>query len=514
MKNGLRILAILALIAASGLATEAVLANCQGEGPYEVRQCSKSTWFATPPGPIGPVATSWWAIGYGTKTGVSSATNVSPEGSGFINNAPLSAGNGVFTGIDNGTLDTTGLDLVDATTIAGIGAPAGSLCFSSRSNWGSPGIDSCIDVNRTSADGSGTATNVSDQYVNKYWDASPGKYYYGGYYYYYMNHQLDPPMGVLLTEGTGTYFAAAFFATAAKAIPRDQNLDPGQYWMSEIVNGDTGPTGPNVVPWQPVPTGDISASLSDPQDPASPRNLAFDWTATSPRFIHDNSTRPCYNPAAPLPSTPCPSVSVGVGVLDQGPLIHFEVEMVAMDLSSVCGTAWTTVANTKVDYPATSVTALGVPAQSCVRLKTTFGKTPSQSLVISPISATNRLNNFKKAQKGQLGDEGYSIVSAATKVGGPLVSSHASLTAISKERNNLRVKFATDTELNVNSFDVVGLDGRGGSKVLGTVACRQCTTGLGASYDELISGVKLQGAKQIQVVIQPSGVKSNTLDLK
>ena len=95
-----------------------------------------------------------------------------------------------------------------------------------------------------------------------------------------------------------------------------------------------------------------------------------------------------------------------------------------------------------------------------------------------------------------------------------LVSQKATLTLASRERGSLHVAFATDTELNVTGFDIVGIDGKGGKKVLGSVACSQCTTGLSASYDELIPGAKVQGSKKVQVVMQPSGAVSNTLDLK
>jgi hypothetical protein len=148
-----------------------------------------------------------------------------------------------------------------------------------------------------------------------------------------------------------------------------------------------------------------------------------------------------------------------------------------------------------------------------VRLKTTIGKTPAAAFrtVASPSNLTaTRLD----AQRGRFGDLGYSAVCTPTKVGGPLVSQHASLTAVSRQKSDLRVVFSTDAELSVNSFDVVAIDSKGGRKVIGTVACKQCTTGLSASYDELLSGTKLQGAKKVQVVIQPSGVPSNTLDLK
>jgi hypothetical protein len=380
-------------------------------------------------------------------------------------------------------------------------------------------------VNRT-ASAPGGAGSASDNYVNRYWDAAPTP---AGYpeTYVYLSHQLDPPMGVVLQEGSGKYFAAAFFTSEPKIVPRDADLAFGQYDMARIVNGGNNALGqPNVVPWQPIPKGNVTAVLSNPADPASPRNVAFDWSATPIMLIHDGSDRPCMLNDN---TTPCPVMTdpdgagpkvPGVGVMNYGTLIRHDVESAALipgptpSDPATCDAVWTPVAGSRVDYPATHIQLTGVAPHTCLRVRTTFGKDPEAAYITSPINATNRDINRNNMQAGKMGDLGYSVVSDAVQVGGPLVSEHANLRAVSKERNNLRVVFDTDTELNVTSFDVVGIDGKGGRKVLGSVACKQCTTGLSASYDELMAGVKLQGAKSVQVVMQPSGVQSNTLDLK
>lgn len=510
MRNALKVLAILALIAVSGVANQTLFANCQNEGPYEVRQCAKGTWFAPPAPDAGVVAATWWAVGFGNRLTSGTPTVISPEGSGFTG----TTGAGVFIGVDAGISDNAGLDLVDATSITGIGAPAGSLCFSSRANWGAPGTDSCIDINRTDSAGGGTGL-ASDNYVNRYWDVY-APYPYGVLYY---NHQLDPPMGVLLTEGNSKYFAAAFFTTAPKVEPREYNLDPGQYWMDQLTNGDAGPVGPNVVPWQLIPQPTVGATIADPGNPTtSTRNLQFTWA--SPRFIHDNSSRPCFLTDG---ITPCSSVrGGGVGVTDQGPLIHFEVELVALDLAGVCGTAWTMVVGSRVDHPATAVGVTGIPPNSCVRLKTSFGRIPAVAFnpcpgcTLATQFTTARNANRLASQTGGLGDQGYFVASTPVKVGdgSALLSQKATLKFASREKGALHVAFDTDTEVNVTGFDVVGIDGKGGRKVLGSVSCTQCTSGLSASYDELIPGAKLQGSKKVQIVVQPSGTQSNTLDLK
>ena len=498
MNRGMKLLAVTALTMAAGAMTSGLLANCVNEGPYEVRQCSKGTWFGPKPATAGAHILQWWGIGFGNGNIVSSTAET--IGNGFLA-LPLP---GVFIGVDNGSLDAVGLDLVDAET-AGIGAPANTLCFSASANWGSPGLDSCIDINRNENAGNGTAA-ASDNILNKYWDSTFDP---TGYYPAYFNHQLDPPMGVLLTEATGKFFAAAFFASTPRPVPQQTDPSLGQYSMGELKNGDTGPFGPNIVPWQNVPQPSVAATLSNPADPLSPRNLQFNWTL--PRFIHDSSVRPCFLTDG---TTPCGSViGGGVGVLDQGALIHFEVETSPIDAAGACGTTWTTAAGSRVDPPATSVAVNGVAPDTCVRLKTSFGKTPSATLSTTA-TTTARDANRLLVQRGAIGDVGFAVFSTPVKVGGTLVSQKATLILASKDKGSLHVAFTTDTELNVTGFDIVGIDGKGGKKVLGSVACTQCTTGLGASYDELLSGAKVGGSKQVQVVMQPSGAVSNTLDVK
>jgi len=519
MKRRIRVLAILALIAASGVMSPAVFANCLDLGVYEILQCGTSTWFAPTPAGAGHVSGAWWGVGFGNRTEVQTATLSAPGGSAWINPTPTTT-NGTFIGVDSGTLPAlvsdavVSLDLTNATLLP-INAPAGSLCFSARANWGSPGIDSCIDINRTDQATGGLVDSPgqSDNYVNKYWDtvADPN-----GYVYY--NHQLDPPLGVLLTEGTGRYFAAAFFASSVKDSPKQGSFDTGNFNMGAITNGDPNPNGGNnnVVPWQAVPDPVPGVVILDPNDINSVRNVTLDWSATAPRFIHDNSTRPCWSDS-PVNSVPCSTLgtATGVGVLDQGALIRYEMESTTMDASKNCGTTWTAVPGTAVDYPATSTVGNGVAPNSCVRLKISFGKAPGASMINSPVSLSNKTTNANNAQRGLLGDQGYFVVSENVRIGGALVSQKATLKLAERDRGtNLHLVFDTDTELNVTGFDVVGIDGKGGRKVIGSVACKQCTSGLSASYDQVLSGAKLQGAKKVQIVIQPAGTPSNTLDVK
>lgn len=485
MTRKVKFLGLAAAVMVLTLATQAAYANCQNEGPYELRQCAKS-WFAPSPG--GAVSTQWWALGFGNAGAFQSATNAAQDGSGFLP-APTP---GVFIGNDSGSLDTAGLGLVNAQQFGG---PAGSLCFGPIANWASPGVDGCGDVNRTDTGGGGNVS-ASNNYLNVYFGGlGPGTLYYSA--------QVDPPMGVLLKESGGTQFALAFFATKSRG--KDPNdIAPGEYDLSALHGGGTSPTGDNVVTWQPIPEPNTVATLSIPADSSSPRNVTMTWTGV--HMISDNTTRPCIQSDM---VTPCASLggASGVGTNDQGALVHYEMESTPLS-GGTCGTTWTLVSGTTVDFPAVTTSATGIAPGTCLRLKTRFGRTPSQSM--GPTLATNRLN----AQTGTLGDIGYDVVSTSRKIGGATVSQNAVLTVAEKNKNVVTVKWETSSELSVTGFDVVGLDQKGNKKVVATVGCKACTSGVGASYTTLVPSNKLEGSKKLQVVTQPSGAASNTLDLK
>src|SRR5262249_19316781 len=135
-------------------------ANCQNEGPYELRQCGTS-WFAAPPPGSGVVSAQWWAVGFGNAKASQGAGGSAPDGSGFVS-TPTTLGR--FIGDDSGLLDAAGLGLIDAGLYGG---PTGSLCFHPMASWGLPGIDGCADVNRDSYAGGG-ANDVGDDILNPY----------------------------------------------------------------------------------------------------------------------------------------------------------------------------------------------------------------------------------------------------------------------------------------------------------------------------------------------------------
>jgi hypothetical protein len=181
--------------------------------------------------------------------------------------------------------------------------------------------------------------------------------------------------------------------------------------------------------------------------------------------------------------------------------------------TGLCGTTWTKVAGASVNHPTNTMNASGIAPQTCVRLATRFGRT--QTTPFNPAATTvARDANRLAAQTGRLGDLGYQVESRATKVGGPTVSQKATLTVASKNKNMITVSWETTSELSVTGFDILGIDAKGGTKVVGSKTCTQCNSGLGASYTELIPSGTFQGSKKVQIRMQPSGDLSNTLDLK
>lgn len=510
MKRALKIVGLMAVVAGLGLGDQA-LANCQGEGPYEVIQCGQQTWFATPPSGTGVISSQWWQLGFGNATNPVDATGSKGlDGSGFYYYAGYPT---EFVGIDNGVA------VLDLAPAGFIGGPAGSLCFSSAANWAAPGVDGCVDNNRNfgtvSAPGAAVPAAPKDLLNPYFAGTTVGTLRY--------NQQLDSPMAVLLTESNGLNFALAFFATASRGPSpvRENDTSSGNYQMGALINGDPNPVRVgqnNIVPWQPVPSPTIAATFVNPTDTTnSDRILAINWTPI--RLVHDGSVRKCRNLANTADCTTLgtrPGNTVGIGVLDQGTLARYVVEKTNLDSgTSTCGSTWVPADPNAaaVEHPGSSTTVTVGP-NTCVRLRTSFGRPPQIAYVSSVAGDTDSIAMWDAAVRGKLGDIGYSVASRAQKVGGPLVSQKAVLTVAAKNKNALTVKWETNTELNITGFDIVGIDQRGGRKVLASAACKSCTTGLGESYTEVVQAGQLHGSKKIQVVIKPSGETSNILDVK
>jgi hypothetical protein len=497
MKTGVKILGALALVAVCGLTTN-VLANCQSGQVFPISQCGDRAWFSITPGDAGPVDGYFWQLGYGNKGRTATDPGASAaNGTGF--QLPLTT-NGCI-GNDSGALNTPQeLDLVDS---AFVGGPAGALCFGAGTNWINTGSDGCADNSKQSSGiNPPSGGNPDDNLLNPFWGSAyglgTGPPYFTTYY------QLDAPMGVLLTEGTGKYFAAAFFATRARSSDPDMasnDASEGDYTLGDLVNGDPNPVTPgknNVIPWQLIPQPNIQATFQDPGNPStSPRILNITWDPI--RIVHDGSVRPSGA------STVVNGGRPGVGVMDASggnpnSLIRFVVETApATDAQGTCG-AFTAALSVPGSQGSANVT---VPPDTCVRLSTQFGTTPTQ--------ITCSLAN---ASRGTVGDLGVSVSSANTVVGGTLASNRITVTSARKNKNQTAtIQFKTTSELNITSLEIRARNQKGQEFLVTTVSPKQGTTGIGDSYSITVTKTQLKGARTIFVVAQPGGTRSNEITL-
>jgi hypothetical protein len=520
----MKVLGVVCLVAACGAAGE-LLANCQSEGPYPVRQCSTAqgtpAWFAPAPVGSGPIQATWWVLGAGNRPVVDPTLGVSSspvDGDGFID----TPNPGVFIGVDSGALtvgvaDGTpagGLDLIPAAIGTGSPLATGGLCFSAAANWGLPFVDGCSDQNRTySVLGGGV--DASDNYLDPYFSAATGGPGTASTY-----GLVDAPMATLLTEGTNRYFAVAFFSSTNRFGDPNDIFDKG-YNMGAITNGDPNPVAPsgnnNIVPWQAIPSPIYSTAI----DPNNDRILSLGWPAL--RIVRDTSSR--LNPGAvtdgaagrhTLGTDRLGSNLTGVGVEEQPELISYLVQrkpIVGTDCDP--NQPWVSAGPPVVQALATPPgspmsTSVTVPPDTCVRLTTHFGRIPSETAGTTANLATRNSNRFA-AQAGNLGDLGYEVSSAARKIGGPLAADRPVLKSASFDQKNLVVVFETLGEMAVRSFQIVAKDRRGATNVVATVECAQCSSGVGSDYRVEVPGASLRTAKSVYVVAQPSGTTSNEI---
>jgi hypothetical protein len=490
MKTGVKILGALALVAVCGLTTNA-LANCQSGQVFPITQCGDRAWFSVTPSDAGPVSGYFWQLGYGNRGRTAAdPANSAANGSGF--QAPIATVGCI--GNDSGALDTPQeLDLVDS---AFVGGPAGALCFGAGTNWINTGSDGCGDNSKAGNGGPTTGTYggaFDDNLINPAWGLGLGLGYETREYY------LDAPMGVLLTEGTGQFFAAAFFASRNRG-GNSSDASEGEFALGTVINGDPNPVTPgmnNVIPWQPVPTPHITATFQNPSDTTnSPRILNITWPPV--RVIHDGSSRPSTAPAAVNRG------AAGVGVMefsggDPSNLIRFVIETAPASTGGACGTF-----ATALTVPGNQGSAnLTVPPDTCVRMSTQLGLPPQQTTC-----------SLANATRGQIGDLGIGVTSASTVVGGPLASNRITVTSARKNKNQTAtIEFKTTSELNVTSLAVYGRNQKGQEILLTTVTPKQGTSGMGDSYSINLTKNQMKGARTIFVVAQPGGTRSNEITL-
>ena len=532
MNRMMRTAGIIATAGALGL-TAPAFANCVLEGPYEIVSCPGVTagpdpqFFAPEPGgalpptvPAGPgqVTVTWWQIGFGNELQDDPSLGVTyvaqDVGAGFWSGPTATAAR--FTGNDlgPGNYSIAGYtDLVDAEPFGG---PPRSVCFGSSANWGNAGVDNCCDNNRNYY-GPGGLGSVSDQALNPYYSAPPDPYA--------NKLMMDSPVGILLREPTNTRFAAAF----VRNLPRGGNPDDltSGFWdLNLISNGEPNPTqggAPNVVPWQLIPQPDIQATFQNPGDPLnSPRILNVTWESI--RLVHDGSMQaslwypPLALSAQPLGYDRFNNPVTGVGVLDQPELASYQLQSKPVAVGGDCdpNSPWVPLGSIVPhagDMAPHSANGLVVPPNTCVRLQTHLGRVPAKTFVIP---TTNTLRNARRleAQRGLFGDVGYDLFSAEKKVGGALVSQTANLIAIERSQSVVKVRFETTIELDITAIDIVGLDQKGGRRVLMTVDPQQGTTGVGATYSVDVPHSLFKDTKQVQIVLQPTGEGSNLLEVR
>lgn len=462
MKRFSRFAAVMAGLLLVTAGSQAVLANCtQNAAVFPIFQCGFKGFFAPLPAGAGTITTAWWQLGYGNRGIANGIGGTGTEGTGI---APV----GVFSGNDSGNAV---LELTDAQSVLPQfpGIPAGALCSNFENSWGSVGTDGCSDNPRS------TSGADNDNLMNRYFsEYGPG--YYSTYY------QIDYPMGVLLTESSGDWFALAFVANKQRATnqaDRANDIGEGFFDLATVTNGSPNPIDPgknSMIPWQAVPNLRVDATtFSNPADKQnSDRILALSWIPAV--AVSDGSVRPSgrtlNNPGN------------GVGVLDQGPLIRYSVESAPITTATPDPgmLTWTSIAQT------TGNTAnVTVGPDTALRLRTIFGKAPQTSAV----STAN-------AREGKLGDLGYDVAGDLTIIAGPLVSEKVLDLAAVRSKNEVLVTFRTSSEVSVSSVTVLAVSSKG-EVVLKTVPAKEGTTGIGASYEVSLSAGELKGAKQVAV---------------
>ncbi len=352
-----------------------------------------------------------------------------------------------------------------------------------------------------------------------------------------LEYQLDAPMGTLLTETNKKFFALAFFASSSRnGDPNDFN--PGDYKLDALGRGTTNrgdanpkpgdPNAADIIPWQPIP-GPVTdpnffASAVLAADPNSAM-LSMNWSGV--RLVDDGSIR--------MSADGTLGGCTGVGARDCGPLVRYQVQRAPINSVGVCvggdgvaglpnpGTCVVgggacsvpadcpvgpTCGNFNIATPLFSTSGTSMPAttvlrDSCIRLRTIFGKVP----------ATTVLTVEADARNGRLGDIGYQVDSGILQIGKTLVSANAVLKVAAKNKNAVLIEFDTTGELDVTRFDIVGKDAKG-ERVIGKVSCTECGTGRGAHYSTVIPAGDVRGAKSVLIVTQPSGARSNELPIE
>jgi hypothetical protein len=295
--------------------------------------------------------------------------------------------------------------------------------------------------------------------------------------------------------------------TPDPAKSRGADASENFYDLATVSNGDPRPALPglpaknNIIPWQPVPRPKVISVTGT--TPGTPRQLALQWDNV--RIVHDGSQRPTGARAAG------PVVAGGVGVLDQlaqpGGLCRYQLQTAPLTTSNPNPDPTTLTwanAGAAINCGTGPVnTNLTVNPDTAIRIRTILGK--------SPRTVNTLLANARLGASGDLGFEATDckanncVASAPLMiVGGGLVSEQAVGTVAARNKNAVQVSFSTTSELTVSSIDILGK----GDSVLKTVACKQCTTGIGDDYSVLLTSGDLKGSKELKVRLNGPGAVS------
>jgi len=484
MKRGFRALAVLAAVAIMSAGPEA-LANCQGSEFYAVFQCADRAYFNPAPDGSGVVSSTFWQVGYGNRT---LNTGLGTSGTGI--------GGGAFNGNDNGILPP---DLSDARTAIGSSAPpAGALCLRNN-NWANTGVDGCCDNPRDPNNLFGTEDdNILNPLYNVYAVRSltdPNTALpYNPVDVPSNDWVQDSPMMALLSESTGSYFAVAAIATHPRSGVGD--VLAGFYAFNEVTNGLPNPitAASNIVPWQGIPGKKQCAlcvglvrDISDANMPGSPHILTLGWDTVT--IYSDEASRPSTNLTVP-------SGGMGTTASEAGSLVRYVVEKTVLPVNasnpgSIDPNNWTADATYANPTNSAFVT---VDPNSCVRLRTIFGKPPAGGG-----------QGVANCRVGRCGDLGYDVVSPPSCITGALASeSPIELKAIRGQGGVFTITWKASAELTTTSYKINAVTKKG-SVTLGTVPATETGSGTSASYRFTAMATQLKGARTIEVIAMPSG---------
>lgn len=383
------------LLAASGPDARAA---CREFGGFAIFQCAELAYFAPVPDPGFTLRTDstgratnitaiFWQIGFGNQT----------LNNGQGSNGTGMAGATVFNGNDQGNLL---VDLADAAAaLRNPAIPPGATCLRNN-NWGNSGVDGCCDDDRAGA----TLTYSDDGILNPYYAVDEAKNQNQGIYS--LTWQQDYPMAVLLKTQDGRWFALAAVATISRnnigggengscASARGTNPAPcdfrmGHYNFSTVTTGLRNPAAggaANVIPWQETPVPKI---VKEEAGSSGSRKVQLVWSAAV--MHNDGSHRPSTNPTLGATS----GRAAGVGVMDIGaryPLVRYYLQVARAndpDFRSPINSL-ETFANQAT---------ISLPAGSCFRLRTLFGKKPESAAI-----------GAAACRVAACGDLGYEVVS-------------------------------------------------------------------------------------------------------